>query len=118
MWDCIADEMNISQKGKTWERNLISFNSSTKQWHENQLNQSENWCIRTASVKREEREGGTVNLISKSTKTAQKDYKTRHDWVGKVIHGNCAKDLTMLINDKHRNQNWFYKMDPIKFSKI
>ena len=28
----------------------------------------------------------TVNHISECNKLAQKEYKTRHDWVGKVIH--------------------------------
>ena len=29
----------------------------------------------------------TINLlISECSKLAQKEYKTRHDWVGKVIH--------------------------------
>ena len=34
----------------------------------------------------------TINyIINKSSKPAQKEYQTRHDWVGKVIPGNCAK---------------------------
>ena len=29
----------------------------------------------------------TINhIISECSKLAQKEYKTRHDWVGKVIH--------------------------------
>ena len=28
----------------------------------------------------------TINLICEYNKLAQKEYKTRHDWVGKEIH--------------------------------
>ena len=32
--------------------------------------------------------------MSKCSKLAQKKYKTRHDWVGKVIHGKlCKKEM-------------------------
>ena len=30
-------------------------------------------------------------MISKCSKLVQKEYKTRHDWVGKVIHGELCK---------------------------
>ena len=34
----------------------------------------------------------TINqIISECSKLAQKDYKTRHDWVGKVIHWKMCK---------------------------
>ena len=33
----------------------------------------------------------TVNQISKYSKLAQKEYKCRHDWVGKVIHCKLCK---------------------------
>ena len=33
------------------------------------------------------------HIISKCSKLAQKEYKTRHDWVGKVIHWELCKKL-------------------------
>ena len=33
----------------------------------------------------------TINHISECSKLAQKEYKTRHDWVGKVIHWEMCK---------------------------
>ena len=33
----------------------------------------------------------TINHISECSKLAQKDYKTRHDWVGQVIHWELCK---------------------------
>ena len=36
----------------------------------------------------------TINhIISERCKLAQKDYKTKHDWVGKVIHREFNKKL-------------------------
>ena len=31
------------------------------------------------------------HIISKCSKLAQKEYKTRHDWMGKVIHREMCK---------------------------
>ena len=33
------------------------------------------------------------HIISECSKLAQKEYKTRHDWVGNVIHGELCKRL-------------------------
>ena len=33
------------------------------------------------------------HIISECSKLAQKEYKTRHDWVGKVIHCELCKKL-------------------------
>ena len=35
----------------------------------------------------------TVNNISECSKLVQKEKKTRHDWVGKVIHKELCKKL-------------------------
>ena len=53
----------------------------------------------------------TINhIISKCSKLAQKEYKTRHDWVGKVIHREMSKKFkfdhmnlaSVLENDTHK----------------
>ena len=33
-----------------------------------------------------DRDETTKHIISECSKLAQREYKTRHDWVGKVIH--------------------------------
>ena len=39
----------------------------------------------------------TINhIISECSKLAQKEYKTRHDWAGKVI-GRCARNVNLTI---------------------
>ena len=54
----------------------------------------------------------TVNqIISKSSKLVQKDYKTRHDWVGKVIHWELCKRFKFDHTSKYTNQNTSKKWD-------
>ena len=51
---------------------------------------------------------GTINhIISECSKLAQKEYKTRHDWIGKVIHRNCARNWSSNVrtNGKWITQN-------------
>ena len=42
----------------------------------------------------------TVNQISEYSKLAQKEYKTRYDWVGKVIYWELCKRLKFNHNNK------------------
>ena len=50
----------------------------------------------------------TINhIISECSKLAQKEYKTRHDWEGKVIHGELCKKL------KFDHMNKWYIQNPI-----
>ena len=39
----------------------------------------------------------TINHISECSKLAQKEYKTRHDCIGKVIYLECARNLNLTI---------------------
>ena len=56
----------------------------------------------------------TVNqIISKCRTLVQKEYKTKHDWVGKVIHQELCKRLKFIST----NQNMSKKMRYIKFSE-
>ena len=48
----------------------------------------------------------TINHISECRKLAQKEYKTRHDWVGKVIHRELCKKL------KFDHTNKWYMPNP------
>ena len=43
----------------------------------------------------------TINhIISECSKLAQREYKTRHDWVGKVIHWEMCKKLKFDYTNK------------------
>ena len=43
----------------------------------------------------------TINhIISECSKLAQKEYKTRHDWVGKVIHWEMCKKFEFDLTNK------------------
>ena len=49
----------------------------------------------------------TINrIISECSKLVQKEYKTRHDWVGKVIHWKMCKEF------KFDDTNKWYMHDP------
>ena len=43
-------------------------------------------------------------IISECSRLAQKEYKTRHDWVGKVIHWELCKKLKF----DHMNKWYMY----------
>ena len=52
----------------------------------------------------------TINhIVSECSKLTQKEYKTRHDWVGKVIHwGMCKK-----FKFNHRNKWYMHNPAPV-----
>ena len=53
--------------------------------------------------------GETTNhIISECSKLAQKEYKTRHDWVGKVIHWEMCKKF------KFEHPNKWYNPSPVR----
>ena len=52
----------------------------------------------------------TINhTISERSKLAQKEYKTRHDWVGKVIHGKMCKKFKF----DHTNKRYLHNPAPV-----
>ena len=52
----------------------------------------------------------TINhIISECSKLAQKEYKTRHDWVGKVIHREIRKKLKF----DHTNKWYMHNPAPV-----
>ena len=53
-------------------------------------------------------------MISECITLAQKQYKNRHEWVGKVIHGELCKKLKF-----HQTNKWnlSLKMKRVKFFK-
>ena len=56
----------------------------------------------------------TINhIISERSKLAQKEYKTRHDWVEKVIYGELCKKLKF----DHTNKWYFYNPESLLENK-
>ena len=47
-----------------------------------------------------DRDETIIHIISKCSKLAQKEYKARHDWVGKVIHWEMCKKFKFDHADK------------------
>ena len=41
-------------------------------------------------------------IINKYSKQAQKEYKSRHEWVGNIIHWKLCKKLKFHDTDKHK----------------
>ena len=52
----------------------------------------------------------TINHISKCSKLAQKEYKTRHNWVGKVIHRAMCKKFKF----DHTNKWYMYNSASVR----
>ena len=58
-----------------------------------------------------ERDEMINHIISECSKLAQREYKTRHDWVGKVIHWEMCKKL------KFDQMNKWYMHNPASVLK-
>ena len=53
---------------------------------------------------------GTINyIIRECSKLVQKEYKTRHEWVGKVIHWEMCKKLKFY----HTNKWYMHNPEPV-----
>ena len=46
-----------------------------------------------------------INHINESSKLVQKEYKTKHNWVGKVIHWELCKTIKFDYTNKPYMQN-------------
>ena len=49
-------------------------------------------------------------MTSECSKLAQREYKTRHDWVGKVIHKEMCKKLKF----DHTNKWYMHNLAPVQ----
>ena len=99
--------MNVAKKGKLWETKFL-------------LIATENKAIRTNHIKARidktqqnsrcrlcgDRDESINHIISKYSKLVHKDYKTRHDWVIKVIHLELCKKF------KFDHTNRWYMHNP------
>ena len=55
-----------------------------------------------------DRDETTNQIINKSSKLSQKEYKTKHDWVGKVIHWEMCKKFKF----DHMNKLYMHNPTP------
>ena len=82
------------RKEKPQERNWISSYSSAEQRHKDYVKAKldKTQQISTCTLCRNSDE--TMNrIISECSKLALKEYKTRHGWVGEIIHWELCKKL-------------------------
>ena len=107
---------NISHK-KTW---MWQRKGNLKRETESLLIAAQNNAMRTNHIKARidktqqncryrlcgDRDETINHIISECSKLAQKEYKTRHDWVGKVIHRELCQKL------KFDNTNQWYMPNP------
>ena len=56
-----------------------------------------------------DRDEGSNHIISEFSKFAQKEYKSRHDWVGKLIHREMCKKLKF----DHTNKCYMHNPAPV-----
>ena len=98
----------VIKKRKFSEINRISHNSRTKQRHKNQLYQSQNRLEPKNNKCRfcGDRDETINHVISQCSKLAQKEYKTRHGYVGEVIHWEMCKKF------KFDHTNKWYMHNP------
>ena len=86
------ENLDMAKKGKPLEKSRISFNRSTIQHHK--------YYVKTRISKTQQssrcrlwsdRDEMINHIISECSKLTQKEYKTKHSWVGKVIHWELCK---------------------------
>ena len=57
-----------------------------------------------------DRDENINHIISEYSKLAQKEYKTRHDWVGQVIHWELCKKFKF----DHTNKWYMHNPEPVQ----
>ena len=76
------EKLGMAMEGKPNERNQISPESSTKQCHKD--------YVKIKIDKTQQNRSCSLGC-DKCRKLVQREYKTRHDWTGKVIHWELCK---------------------------
>ena len=97
---------------KTWGDLLslkILWKTSTKQHHKDfvkvRIDKKQNSRCRLCGDRDE-----TINHISECRKLAQKEYKTRHDWVGKII----SRELRKKVKFDHKNKWYMHNPESVQ----
>ena len=94
--------MGVANKRKPWKWKWISPNWSSKQ--RNRTNYIKARIDKTQQNSKcrwsGERDETNNHVIYEYSKLAQKEYKTRHDWMGKVIHWEMCKKFRFDYTNK------------------
>ena len=102
--------LDMAKKRKPQERNWISSDSSTKRRHHDYVKakidktQQNNRCRLNG-----ERDETINHIISECSIFVQRAYKTRHDWVEKVIHWELSKKLKF----DHTNKWYMHNLESV-----
>ena len=116
LYGCFKRLINNISHEKTW---TLLRKGNLKRETESLLIAAQNNAIRTNHIKAricktqqnsecrlcEDRDETINHIISECSKLAQKEYKTRHDWVGKVIHWEMYKKLKFDHTNKCYTHN-------------
>ena len=92
-WNLTPENLVMATKWKPKERNWISSDNRSKHHHEDyvKIRINKGWKNRyRLSSDRDEKNNRIINEFSN---LAQKEYKIRHDWVGKVVHWELCKKV-------------------------
>ena len=90
----------MATKRKPQERNWISSNSNKNNTMRTNYIKIDNTQQNSNCRLCGERDETVNHIISECSILAQKEYKNRHDWVGKVIHWELCKRLKFDYNTK------------------
>ena len=116
-WHLIRENLDMTKKWKPEERNWISSDSSTKEPRKDYVKaridkMQQNICRLCG-----DKDKAVNHIISECNKLAQKEYTTRHAWVGKMIHWESCKKFKFdqtnkryLHNPKSVLENETYKI--------
>ena len=105
----------MAKKKKLEERNWTSFNSCIK-WCDKDYVQVK---INNTQKNRKcmlcgDRDETVNHIISECSNLAQKEYKSRHNWVGKVIHLELCKKVKFY----HINKCYIQKLEYVLKKKL
>ena len=94
--------LDMAEQRKFYERNRISPNSSKNNAvRTNHIKARKDKAQRNSKCRLCGDRDETINhIISECSKLAQKKYKTRHNWVGKVIHLEMCKKFKLYHTNK------------------
>ena len=107
----IRENLDIAKKWKLYKRNWIASNTNTKQRHKDyvkaeidkiQQNGKCRLCCETDEM--------IHHVISESSKLAKKEYRTRHNRVGRWSVGNCARNWNLNIQPESIPENETHKI--------
>ena len=116
---CEQNSLNLSEKLTSRIRIISISHGKTWTWRRNGIFKREKQNHIKARIDKTQQNSKfrlcgdkdeTINyIISECSKLTQKEYKTRHDWVGKLIHRKMSKQFKF----EHTNKWYMHNPAPI-----